>query len=571
MGWVTLVDVLRGRAQAQGAKTAFTSLADDGAPGPTVTFAALDRNARAVAAQLQAAGAVGARVLLLYPPGTDFIAAFLGCLYAGCVAVPSYPPQPSRMDRSSGARLAAIIRDAAPRFALTTTALEPRVQALCAETGGALQCLVPTIESDEAASGWAEPDIHRDTVAFLQYTSGTTGPPRGVLMTHANVMHDMRLIEAAFAVTEEDSGVCWLPPYHDMGLIGGLIQPVYQGTSVVLMSPVSFLHRPLRWLEAMSRFGATISGGPDFAYDLCARRVTDEQKAGLDLSRWRVALNGAEPVRPDTLAAFGAAFAPCGFSARAWSPCYGLAEATLFVCGGPRGDAPQTRRFDRAKLESGLAVAVEGDDGGRDLVPSGTPPEGQRIVIVRLEGRTPCPPGHVGELWVQGDNVGAGYWNDDALSDDTFKAHLVTGDGPFLRTGDIGFLYEGELFVTGRLADAMRIEGRALAPQDIEAAVEAAHPALRRSAVAAFTVDTEDGSPALVVVGEVERQSLNNLDPADVTAAVRRHVRREHGLEPRAVVLLKTATIPKTSSGKTQRHACRASYLAGTLEAVASG
>lgn len=546
----TLVEVLQARADERGDKTAFTLLADDDGADRTITFAELDRIARSIAAQLQQRDALGARVLLLYPPGIEFIGAFLGCLYAGAIAVPSYPPHPSRADRSSAARLVSIIQDAAPALALTTPALEARAQALCEEwgVGGGPRCLVPSADADVSAADWSLPDINADTVAFLQYTSGATATPKGVLITHGNVMHNLRSIHVALEITDQDSGVNWLPPYHDMGLIGGLIQPVYEGSSVVLLSPVSFLQRPVRWLETISRFRATISGGPNFAYDLCARRVTPEQSAGLDLSGWRAALNGAEPIRLQTLEAFEAAFAPCGFSAKSWSPCYGLAESTLFVSGGPL-----QRRFQRKASE-------------RELVSCGSPTQGTRLLIVNPDTRAICAEGTVGEIWVQSVSVGRGYWNKPSQSEAAFRASPLGGEeeGVFLRTGDLGFLEAGELFVTGRLQDMVMIGDRMLYPQGIEATAEASHPALRRGACAAFALDNR-----LIVLCEVERPAMRGLDTQATLAAIRQAISREQGVEPAAIGLLKTATISKTSSGKIQRFLCRELYRSGRLETLA--
>jgi acyl-CoA synthetase (AMP-forming)/AMP-acid ligase II len=438
---------------------------------------------------------------------------------------------------------------------------------------GGVNCLVPSLEATMDAEAWSVPDIPADSIAFLQYTSGSTGRPKGVLVSHGNVMHNLRSISAAIRITDDDIGVNWLPPYHDMGLVGGLLQPVYEGTSVVLMSPVSFLHRPLRWLSTISRVRATVSGGPDFAYDLGAKRITPEQKEGLDLSCWRAALNGAEPIRPATLQAFQEAFAPCGFSPKAWAPCYGLAEATLFVAGGRCDGDVLSHRFDGESLERGLGIVVQ-ESGGvrrREIAASGRPADGLLVEIVHPTEHTPCPPGTVGEIWVQGPSVAQGYWDKIDLSDAAFHACTAgDGKGPFLRTGDLGFLEAGSLFVTGRLQDVITFGSRTLYPQDIENTAHESHPALRRGASAAFGIEA-GGETGVVVLCEVERQSMRGLDGGTVVATIRQRVQEEHQVTLSAVLLLRMGAIPRTSSGKIQRRACRDLYSSDRLDALMVG
>ena len=571
----TLVDVLQKWAQEKGSKTAFTCLSDDDSGARAgdifINFSELDRLVRGIAAELQDRGAEGERVLLLYPPGIDFVAAFLGCLYAGAIAVPSYPPAPSRRDRSSGNRLLGIIHDASPALVLTTSLLRARVESLFDGSGFAgVPVFVTDTAAEDASSGWVRPDFLANQTALLQYTSGATGPPKGVLISHTNLLDNLGLIHCALDITEEDTGVNWLPPYHDMGLIGGLLQPVYEGSKVTLVSPVAFLQRPFRWLEAISRTRATVSGGPNFAYDLCVKRITAEQKDLLDLSCWRVALNGAEPIVPSTLHAFETAFASCGFSAGTWSPCYGMAETTLFVCGGPRKNRPLSRRFDRAALEDNRAVLLnDTETAGSDLAICGSPPSGVRILIVDSATCKEAADTTVGEVWVGGLSVGQGYWNNAELTGHAFQAYLSdTGEGPFLRTGDLGFLFDGDLFVTGRLQDQIILGGRCVAPQHLESVAESSHGSLRAGASSAFLTHPVD-SGYVIVVAELEREALNSVDPESVIAAVRENVRRKCSVELHSVLLLKTATIPKTTSGKPQRHACRERYLAGSLDCVA--
>ncbi|HVR96249.1 MAG TPA: amino acid adenylation domain-containing protein, partial [Thermoanaerobaculia bacterium] len=574
----SLVELLRARAFAHPDRRAYAFLADGVSETESFTYGELDARARAIGAALARRGARGERVLLLYPPGLEFIAAFFGCLYAGAVAVPCYPPRPRR----DHPRLRAIARDARPRVALTTPELGARREAVVEHVPelAAADWLVTAGLDGSLADGWKEPDLAPETPAFLQYTSGSTSTPKGVIVTHGNVLHNEEMIRLAFGQSEESVVVGWLPLYHDMGLIGNVLQPLYAGATSVLMPPVAFLQRPARWLEAVSRYKATTSGGPNFAYDLCVRKIAPEDRARLDLSSWSLAFNGAEPVRAETLERFAETFAPCGFRREAFYPCYGLAEATLFVAGGRQGEpaaptAPTAPtavvEFDAAALERGRALPVgpagEGSEG-RILVGSGRAWSGQRIAIAGPESRQPLPPGRVGEIWVAGPSVAYGYWGRTEESAHAFGASLADGDGPFLRTGDLGFLWGGELFVTGRLKDLIILRGRNLYPQDVERTAERSHPALEPGAGAAFSADVR-GEERLVVVHEVGRRFLRERgSAAEVTQAVRRAVAEEHEAQVYEVVLIRPGSLPKTSSGKVQRHACRAAWLAGELDVV---
>ncbi|MEN6450336.1 MAG: aminotransferase class I/II-fold pyridoxal phosphate-dependent enzyme [Thermoguttaceae bacterium] len=548
-----------------------------------MTYRDLDRQARAIGAWLESRDLVGQRALLLYPAGLEFIAAFFGCLYAGVVAVPVYPP---RRNRSMN-RIQAIADDANAQVALTTDPVLKRVMPIIDETPHLKQLTwMPTSQvADSMADQWTMPDVHGDTLAFLQYTSGSTGTPKGVVLNHANLVHNSALISHAFEHTRSGTGVFWLPSYHDMGLIGGILQPLYVGRPNVLISPMSFLTRPYRWLSAISRFRGTTSGGPNFAYELCVRKITPEQRKTLDLSSWRVAFNGAEPVRAETLEAFAEAFAPCGFRPEAFYPCYGLAEATLIVSGGFVHRPPVIRAFDAEALGRGEVIEAEPDENTtRSLVGCGENLPDQRIVIVNPETGAACPPNRIGEIWVQGPSVAQGYWQEAEGTQRTFRATLngkTTGpaapskskkakeaanrQGPFLRTGDLGFLDGGELFVTGRLKDLIIVRGVNYYPQDIERTVQASHPRLRPDCGAAFVLDV-GGREQLIIVQEVERHKHADFD--GVFDAIRRNVAAEHELAPEAIWLLKAGSIPKTSSGKIQRHACRDGYLAGTLDVV---
>ena len=579
VGAATLVALLRARAETMPDAPLFTFLDSDG-PETHLTPGALDTRARGIAARLQAVGAIGERVLLLYPPGLEYIAAFFGCLYAGAVAVPAYPPNPARLDRTLP-RLRTMATNAGARLALTNALIRSLAGAVfeLAPDLGALRWLA-TDGGGEDPDAWREPPLSGDTLAFLQYTSGSTGAPRGVMLSHTNLLANLALIHAAFEIRPDDVGCSWLPPYHDMGLIGGILEPIYAGVPCVLMSPVTFLQRPLRWLQAIADYGATVSGGPNFAYDLAMRKATPEQIAGLDLSRWTLAFNGAEPVRAETIERFSAAFAPAGFRREAFYPCYGLAEAALIVTGGRRAAPPAVRTFTGAALDAGQAADAAPDaPGARRLVGCGHIRAGQRLLIANPDTGEPCLDGQVGEVWAAGPSVAGGYWARPEDTERTFAARTAAGDGPFLRTGDLGFLRDGELFVTGRLKDLIIIDGRNHYPQDIEQTVETCHPALRPGCSAAFSIE-QGGAERLVVAAEVERSFLTaqrrgaNGDPDTehqaVVAAIRRAVADAHDLRVHAVALLKTGTIPKTSSGKIQRHACRAGFLDGSLETLES-
>ncbi len=566
----TLVELLCYRAAQQPHHQGFAFLSDGERAEVTMSYGELDRQARMIGALLQDAGLSGKRVLLLYPPGLDYIAAFFGCLYAGAVAVPAYPPHPSRLDRTMP-RLRAIAQDSQASAVLTTEAivLMSKVLLLRYPDFRALRWLATDKLKPRLAEAWREPAIAADTLAFLQYTSGSTSTPKGVMLTHQNLLHNLSLIHSCFGHTTESRGLIWLPPYHDMGLIGGILQPLYGGFPVTLMSPVDFLQRPLRWLQAISHSRATTSGGPNFAYDLCVRKISAEQRASLDLSSWQVAFNGAEPIRAETMARFAETFAPCGFRPEAFLPCYGLAEATLIVTGNERQAAPTVRFFQSAMLAHNHALPQDTDTPAtHTLIGCGATLANQTLLIVDPDTQRPCAADQVGEIWLAGPSVAQGYWNRPEETARSFQAVPQGGShpGPFLRTGDLGFLHGGELFITGRLKDLIIIRGRNYYPQDIELTVERSHTALRPGCSAAFAVEV-DATEQLVVVCEVDRQQ-RKPDIDQIAAAVRKAVAEEHQLHIHALLLLKTGSIPKTSSGKIQRHACRQGYLNNTLDVL---
>jgi acyl-CoA synthetase (AMP-forming)/AMP-acid ligase II len=421
----------------------------------------------------------------------------------------------------------------------------------------------------DLASDWHEPEVSSDTLAFLQYTSGSTGTPKGVMVSHGNLLHNSEYIKQAFELTPDSVSVTWLPSFHDMGLIDGIIQPLYTGFPVFLMPPASFVQQPIRWLQAISRYRATHCGGPNFGYELCVSKITPEQRENLDLSSWCSAYNGAEPVRKDTLKRFSAAFKPCGFRASSFYPCYGMAETTLMVSGGGVKDEPVYCTVQADTLEQNRVVeASEDTQNVRHLVGCGRSWLETKIVIADPELLTRCAPGKVGEIWVSGASVAQGYWNRPEQTKQNFNAYLAdTGEGPFLRTGDLGFLQGSELFITGRIKDVIIIRGRNHYPQDIELTVEKSHSALRPGCGAAFAVEIE-GRERLVVVQELERSYLRKLDVNEVVGNIRQAVVAQHGLQVYATVLVKTGSIPKTSSGKIQRHACCSGFLTGSLNVM---
>lgn len=524
------------------------------------------REALAVAAWLQAEGAHGERVLLLVPQGPAFVAGFFGCLLAGAVAVPSYPvPHPKH-----AGRVHAIASDAGARYVLTDAA----TRALFAEHAAAFPAIAGARTLDLGAvdpawaAAWKEPVIGPGTLAFLQYTSGSTGTPKGVMVRHSHLAANAAMMREGFGHHAGTRFMTWLPLFHDMGLIGNVIQSVYDGAPLALMAPSGFIRRPIRWLRAVSEFRATVSGGPNFAYDLCVAKTTPEEREGLDLSSWQAAFNGAEPIRPDTLARFVKAFAPHGLDPKAVYPCYGLAEATLFAAGSGRGQGPLVRAFDAAALEDRRALP-SGEPSARPLASSGRSPGGQAIAIVDPESRRGLPAGRVGEIWLAGAHVAGGYWEKPEATAETFEAFTAGGEGPFLRTGDLGFLdAEGELFVSGRLKDLVIVRGRNLAPQDLELAAAQAAPALRLHATAAFAAADAAGNEAVAVAAEVDAAALPAEVQAELEAKVRRALAARFGVALQALRLLPPNAMPKTSSGKLQRQRCRALFEAGKLPAL---
>jgi acyl-CoA synthetase (AMP-forming)/AMP-acid ligase II/acyl carrier protein len=564
-------EMLWRRAGERPKQTAFVFLPEPGDPsadGAVVwTYAELDRRARAVGAALSRRAGVGDRAVLVFPPGLDFLAAYFGCLYAGVLPVPATYPKPRR----PSARLDAIVADCTPKISLTTADTLETLR-LDEQTPAVRGLAWIAVDDCPSAPTYAPVARGRDDAAFLQYTSGSTSQPRGVVVTHGNLLHNLELIRNGFGMEPAEAksqaedaaktGVFWLPAYHDMGLIGGILTPLYVGGTSYLMAPAAFLQRPAAWLETLSRTGAQISGAPNFAYELCARKVSAEQVATLDLSAWRLAFCGAEPIDAAALADFAKAMEPAGFRGEAFYPCYGLAESTLMVTGGAGAGLPRTVHADRAALAANKLVDAGPDQGGQALVSCGRPLGDQDVLIVDVKSREPLPADAIGEIWVRGESIAAGYWNHPEELESTFGARLADGRGPFLRTGDLGCFHESELFVTGRLKDVIIIRGRNLYPQDIERTAQLAHEAV--DVGAAFSVG-EPGHEELVVVHQVSREQRRG-DMAPVIRAIRAAIVEEYEVDPQAIVLLRPSALPLTSSGKVQRSRCREMYVAGELD-----
>ncbi|HLP88087.1 MAG TPA: condensation domain-containing protein [Nostocaceae cyanobacterium] len=561
----TVLDLMSYRSLVQAEAKAFTFLEDGEKAVATLTYRELDWRSRAIASQLQALQLTGERALLLYPPGLDYLVAFFGCLYAGVVAVPAYPPRNHR----NTPRIQAILKDAQAKIILTTNTVLPQIQPLLTTNTDIqnFQFLTTDNINSTQAIGWQKPIITADSLAFLQYTSGSTGIPKGVMLTHGNLIHNAAMTKICMEHSTNSKFITWLPVYHDMGLIGGVLQPLYGGFPCIMMSPVAFLQKPYRWLKAISDYQGTTSGAPNFAYDLCIEKITDEQRAQLDLSSWDVAFNGAEPVRQKTLERFSQTFAECGFHPQAFYPCYGMAEATLMIAGTIKSGLPNTIKVEKAGLEKNQIIVDSSNDNvtliGCDLLL----PE-QQIIIAHPEKLTRCSENEIGEIWVNSASIGHGYWNREEETKAIFQAQLKdTNQGNFLRTGDLGFLHNGKLFITGRAKDLIIIRGRNLYPQDIELTTENSHPSLRLSGCAAFAVEVEN-EEKLVIVQELEFRAKPDFE--EVVSTIRQVISQEFEVQVYAVILIKPGSLPKTSSGKVQRRTTKTQFLSNTLNVIYS-
>ena len=565
----SLISLAQEQAREDPERILWTYLIKGGPEREELTAGALDQSARALSARLLERHSPGDRVLLLYPPGLDFLRALFGCMYAGLIAVPAYPPG---MNARSAGRMAGMVKDSGAVAALLPEdILTSRQKGL--QKNSTLPRLHWLATQDSLWQEAADPvsrEVQAHEVAYLQYTSGSTSMPKGVMVTYDNLMHNLEYQNNGWKCSEGSGIVSWMPHFHDFGLVFGLLESLYAGVPGIFFSPPAFVQHPMSWLQAMSDFKASHSAAPNFAYDLCVAQASEEDVAQLDLSNWKVAVNGAEPVRWETLKAFSAKFAPCGFKADAFSGGYGLAETTLKVASGRMGEAPVPLALNASALEENRVEIVDQDhSNARILVDNGCAHTDTLVRIVNPQGATPVPEDGIGEIWVSSPSVCAGYWGREEASAETFKACLASTEGPFFaRTGDLGFLHNDHLYITGRLKDLIILYGLNYYPQDIELSVEQAHSDLRTHHGAAFSIE-RDGTEQLIVVYELNRH-VKDPDLAEIAAAVRKAVAEEHALEVNELVLVRANTIPMTSSGKIMRHACCAAFQAEKLKVVAS-
>lgn len=603
----TLLDLLAQRAKENPNQTAYLFLQEEGTITESLTYQELYRKARAIATGLQQLAATGDRILLLYPPGLDFISALFGCFAAGMIAVPAYPLRPNQ----SSKRLQSIIKDCQPQLGLSSTKIAQNAERTTYL--GDLKEIDSRQLTEIDPQDWKPLKLTPETLALLQYTSGSTGDPKGVMITHGNLMKNCEDLDRGWHHNSNSKLVSWLPTFHDLGLVYGILTPLWRGFPSYLLSPVSFLLKPINWLKTITRYQATHSAAPNFAYDLCVRKFKPEDGQHLDLSCWKMALNGAQPVRAETLASFSQTFAPYGFKPQTFSPGYGLAEATLKVAAIKEGDDPLLLEIEKENFQKNCLKIVKksslsqlnaknlpSDHSqnsttqdneerflgqitpnyssksqkiglGEDLktqyqVSCGNSEIDTEIQIINPQTLTPCQPNEIGEIWVRGATVGQGYWNNPIATQLTFQAyHSDHQEGPFLRTGDLGFLYQGQLFVTGRLKDLIIIEGRNHYPQDIEITVENTDLALRKEACAAFSVEIK-GEERLVIVAEIERSYARQINEATIKRQIREAIAVEHDIRVYKIALLRQNSLPKTSSGKIQRQQCRSLFLNEELQ-----
>ncbi len=566
--FASLVDMVEAQAQRFPERTAFV-FEDDAGQTESWSYAKLVERSRTLGSWLSQQVRVGDRVLLVYPPGLEFIAGFLGCAYAGALPVPATYPKPRR----PLPRLDSIVTDCDPSLVLTHSSA---LGSLCLDQQTPALSALAWQATDEIATATQthfQPHARNsDDLAFLQYTSGSTSDPRGVMVSHGNVLHNLEAIRVGFEIQgdEHAKAVFWLPAYHDMGLIGGILTPLYVGGTCTLMAPTTFLRRPQRWLELISSTRANISGAPNFAYELLVRKTSRAERAALDLSHWKTAFCGAEPINPETLTEFAAAFADVGFQPSAFFPCYGLAESTLLVTGGKSKAGPRILQVDRQAMRDRRVVCMA-EQNGRTQALVGCGPEcsGVSVEIVDPQTHAVCKTNGVGEIWVRGGSITRGYWNQESASAETFCARIVprgsVAEGEYLRTGDLGFQHEGQLFVTGRLKDMIIVRGRNHYPQDLERTAQAAHEAVDLGA--AFSVDVR-GNEELVLVHQWRRES-RHADHDQMLRDIRTAIVGEHEIEPHAILLIRPASLPMTSSGKVQRQRCRDQFLNGELAVTA--
>lgn len=561
----SIVEILQHQAIAKPEATAYIFLEDGENKEVKLTYGELEDRVKAIAVQLQSSVSRGSRALLVYPynGSLEFITAFFGCLYAGVVAVPCHPP----MNRLTTAEVQTRLVDAEAEIMLTNSALLPQLQKQFSESDNSALRWLDTTKINTSADNYNLLNIDPDSLAFLQYTSGSTGEPKGVMISHRCLLQNQEMLRLAFGHDAESVGVGWLPLFHDMGLIGNVIQTVYLGACCVMMSPVSFVQKPIRWLQAISKYQATTSGAPNFAYDLLCDRAKQSQIEQLDLSNWKLAFCGAEPVKEPTIAKFSQKFATCGFKKAAFYPCYGMAEATLMITGGDYRKPPTIKHIDKIALEENKVVIRESDQKGiTTLVSAGYPWLDGQIAIANPKTLVECAPHEVGEIWFTSSSVGQGYWQKPEVTEKTFQATL--NNKQYLRTGDLGFIADGELYITGRLHDVLVFWGLNHYPQQIERTVEESHEALKPNCGAAISV-TVAGKERLVIIQEIERSHRRSFVLEDVVESIRWAIFQQHFIDVYSIVLLKPGGLPKTSSGKVQRTATKARYSEQNLSIMA--
>jgi acyl-CoA synthetase (AMP-forming)/AMP-acid ligase II len=556
----TISSLLATRAVQQPSRIAYTFISGDG-DKEQITYAELDQRARAIGCQLNELGAHGKPVALLYPPGIDYLAALFGTMYAGSIAIPVYLSDPLQLDRSL-AHTAAVLRDASPFITLTTPTPDNTVLFLLEY---AHLPHGPVLAADNALTcqslAWEPAPASPESIALLHYSCGFTSAPKGAILTHRNLMDNSELIHRFFGHSEESRGMLWLPPHHGMGLIGGILQPLYGGFPMTLMTPSFFMQHPVRWLQEISRMRATTSGAPNFAYDLCVQTTTAEERRELDLSSWQVAFNACEPVHSETMERFAHAFGPAGFRPEAFHPCYGSAEGAPIVTGGVPWSARQAKSV---MSQPGPANARAPRVSPRSVVSCGRTAPGHRLAIVDPSARLELAPGQIGEIWLSGPGIAQACWRGQPETAEFAGAWLAdTGEGPFLPSGDLGFVLGDQIFVTGRHQDLIVSGGTSHYLRDIELTAELGASALRPGRGAAFAV-TVAGEQQLVVAYEV-KHAAPAVNAGQVIDAIRAAVAAEHGIPVHTVVLVSPDGIPRTASGQVQRSLCTTLFEDGQL------
>jgi acyl-CoA synthetase (AMP-forming)/AMP-acid ligase II len=565
-GWNSFVELLQLKAQEQPKDLAFTYLNENGGQEATLSFHELNCRAKAVGGYLQSVAKPGERVLLFFPSGLDFIVSFFGCLYAGLIAIPVFPGK----REVSLKNIQRIILDAQVTVCLTNKPIYLKINNFHFQNTHLTNLPWKLIEdlAYQNEFDWDQPTIHKNDLALLQYTSGSTGHPKGVMVSHENLISNSEMIRVGFEHTKETVFVGWLPLFHDMGLVGNVLQPLYLGIHSVLMAPSTFVANPFLWLQAISKYRGTTSGGPNFSYDLCANKITPEEAATLDLSSWENAFIGAEPIFACTMEKFHQTFKPCGFRWDAFYPCYGMAEATLFISGGKKSDPPTLHKTKKNEFKDSSGISpAEDKKMEKTYIGCGKTWLDQEALVVDPETLLPCSENQEGEVWVRGDNVTQGYWNQPLETNKTFNNFVDDGRGPYLRTGDLAFINQGELFITGRIKDIIIINGRNHYPQDIEKTVERSHPSIRMHSIAAFSVEKET-SERLAIGCEVKRKYVRNYDFEEIYCSIRTAIFENHAIDTTAIVLLKPGSIPKTSSNKIKRGLCRKYFSNGGFNKI---